>query len=129
MVNVKYDWQWPREYYARSQCLKKTSLKEVARIFNVPYQSLRRVAAIEEWQGHVFICSNLGLIEHFETVQQQDIFADIAYDLFRRNYDRLDEINSIRYRDIFVEVDRKTARRELFSRLEREFIEYYQHDF
>lgn len=89
-MNLKYDWNWMRAYYARSWCNSRTSLKEISELFNVPYQTVRRVAANENWVGHVVIFRDK--IEHFQSSEYQEKYLKLAIPLAHRNYETLEEM-------------------------------------
>lgn len=89
-MNVKYDWEWMREYYARSQRNSRTSLKDIAALFDVPYQSVRRKAAEENWGGLLVYFREY--IEYFPSLEVQQQFLELAKPLTRRNYSNVDAI-------------------------------------
>ncbi|MFJ6207339.1 hypothetical protein [Lysinibacillus sp. NPDC092081] len=91
-MNLKFDWDWMREYYARSQCISRTSLKDVSKLFGVPYQTVRRVAAKENWIGNVAVCRCAELIEYFPSVEYQERYLELAVPLVHRNYEKLEEM-------------------------------------
>ncbi|EON73838.1 hypothetical protein [Lysinibacillus sphaericus] len=93
-MNLKYDWDWMREYYARS-CKSKTSLKDISALFNVPYQTVRRVAAKENWIGNVAVCRCAELIEYFPNMEYQEQYLKMAVSLAHRNYEKLEEIQRL----------------------------------
>lgn len=90
-MNLKYDWDWMREYYARS-CKSRTSLKDVSELFNVPYQTVRRVAAKENWVGNVAVGRCANLIDYFKGVEYQECYLNLAKPLAHRNYETLEEM-------------------------------------
>ncbi|UDK95242.1 hypothetical protein EYB33_02780 [Lysinibacillus sphaericus] len=90
--NIKYDWDWMREYYARSQKNSRTSLKDVSELFGVPYQTIRRVAAKENWIGNVAVCRCAELIGYFPSVAHQEQYLKLAVPLAHRDYERLEEM-------------------------------------
>lgn len=90
-MNLKYDWDWMREYYVRS-CKNRTSLKDISELFNVPYQTVRRVAAKENLVGNVAVGRCANLIDYFESFEDQDSYLNLGKTLAHRNYDILDEM-------------------------------------
>ena len=92
-MNNKYDWNWVREYYARSQQNSHTSLKELATLFNIPYQTIRLVAAKEGWVGHVALFR--GQIDYFTDKQHQQRYLAVAVALVHQDYTRLDEMEQV----------------------------------
>gem|GEM_PF-3345375 len=90
--NIKYDWDWMREYYARSQLNSRTSLKDISKLFEVPYQTVRRVAAKENWIGNVAICRCAELIEYFPNTEYQEKYLKLAVSLAHRDYETLEEM-------------------------------------
>lgn len=95
IVNLKYDWDWMREYYARSQKNSLTSLKDVSQIFEVPYQTVRRVAAKENWIGNVAVCRCAELIKYFPSVAHQEQYLKLAVSLAHRDYEKLEEMQRL----------------------------------
>jgi len=93
ILNLKYDWDWMREYYARSQQNSRTSLKDVSELFGVPYQTVRRVAAKENWVGDFAICRCAELIEYFPSVTHQEQYLKLAVSLAHRDYEGLEEMH------------------------------------
>jgi len=81
-----------REYYARSQKNSRTSLKDVSQIFEVPYQTIRRVAAKENWIGNVAVCRCAELIKYFPSVAHQEQYLKLAVSLAHRDYEKLEEM-------------------------------------
>jgi len=90
--NNKYDWDWMREYYARSQLNSRTSLKDISKLFEVPYQTVRRVAAKENWISNVAICRCAELIEYFPNTEYQEKYLKLATSLAHRDYEKLEEM-------------------------------------
>ena len=95
IVKLKYDWDWMREYYARSQENSRTSLKDVSEIFEVPYQTVRRVAAKENWIGNVAVCRCAELIEYFPNTEYQEKYLKLAVSLAHRDYEKLEEMQRL----------------------------------
>ncbi|WP_375199493.1 hypothetical protein [Bacillus sp. RS11] len=91
-MNMKYDWDWMREYYVRSQQNSRTSLKDVSKLFGVPYQTVRRIAAKENWIGGVAVCRCAELIEYFPDTEYQEQYFKLAKPLAHRNYKELEEM-------------------------------------
>lgn len=89
-MNSKYDWEWMREYYARSQRNSSTSLKDIAVLFDVPYQSVRRKSAEENWGGLLVYFREY--IEYFPNLKVQQQFLELAKPLTRKNYSNVDSI-------------------------------------
>ncbi len=81
-----------REYYARSQLNSRTSLKDISELFEVPYQTVRRVAAKENWIGNVAVCRCAELIEYFPSDTHQEQYLKLAVSLAHRDYEKLEEI-------------------------------------
>lgn len=81
-----------REYYARSQLNSRTSLKDISKLFEVPYQTVRRVAAKENWIGNVSVCRCAELIEYFPNTEYQEKYLKLAASLAHRDYEKLEEM-------------------------------------
>ena len=92
-MNNKYDWDWVREYYSRSQQNSRTTLKELATLFDIPYQTIRLVAAKENWVGHVTIFRDN--IDSFIDLQHQQRYLELAVALTHHDYTRLDEMEQL----------------------------------
>jgi len=92
ILNFKFDWDWMREYYSRSQKNSRTSLKDISELFGVPYQTVRRVAAKENWIGNVAVCRCAELIEYFPSVAHQEQYLKLAVSLAHRDYEKLEEM-------------------------------------
>jgi len=84
-----------REYYARSQKISRTSLKDISKLFGVPYQTVRKVAAKENWIGNVAVCRCAELIEYFPSVAHQEQYLKLAVSLAHRDYERLEEMQRL----------------------------------
>lgn len=81
-----------REYYARSQQNSRTSLKDISKLFGVPYQTVRRIAAKENWIGDVAVCRCAELIKYFLSIEYQERYLELAVPLAHRNYEKLEEM-------------------------------------
>jgi len=81
-----------REYYARSQQNSRKSLKDVSNLFEVPYQTVRRVAAKENWIGNVAVCRCAELIKYFPDTEYQEQYLKLAVSLAHRDYEKLEEM-------------------------------------
>ncbi len=81
-----------REYYARSQINSRPSLKDVSELFGVPYQTVRRIAAKENWIGDVAVCRCAELIKYFHDTEYQEQYLKLAIPLAHRNYEKLEEM-------------------------------------
>ncbi|RIJ64155.1 hypothetical protein [Rummeliibacillus sp. POC4] len=90
-MNTKYDWDWPRSYYARSQRNGRTTLKDVSTLFGIPYQTVRRKAATENWVGHVAIFRDK--IEYFPNLEYQERFLELAKPLAHGNIENISEMD------------------------------------
>jgi len=45
-----HNWKDAKEYYIGSGWLSGVSMMDVSKVFNIPYQSVRRRAATEQWR-------------------------------------------------------------------------------
>lgn len=81
-----------REYYARSQLNSRTSLKDISKLFGVPYQTVRRIAAKENWVGGVAVCRCAELIVYFPSTEYQEQYLKLAIPLVHRDYENLEEM-------------------------------------
>lgn len=89
-MNIKYDWDWMREYYARSQQNSRTSLKDIASLYGVPYQSVRRKAAEENWVGMAAVFRER--IQYFKDLETQSQYLYLAKQLARKDYRNVEAI-------------------------------------
>lgn len=50
-MNIKYDWDQAEQFFMKPGEGKEVSLKDVSERFNIPYQTVRRYAAAQEWHS------------------------------------------------------------------------------
>lgn len=50
-MNIKYDWDQAEQFFMAAEGLGKISLKEVSERLNIPYQTVRRHAAVHDWHS------------------------------------------------------------------------------
>ncbi len=48
---MKYDWQEAERYFLNSGHESRISLREISERFQIPYQTVRRYAAKQEWHN------------------------------------------------------------------------------
>lgn len=87
-MNDKYNWDWMREYYMRSQENSRTRLKDVATLFDVPYQTVRRKAGQENWVGNAAVFSDK--ISYFKDQKIQKRYLELAVPLAKKDYRDID---------------------------------------
>ncbi|MED3554003.1 hypothetical protein [Cytobacillus praedii] len=49
MANRKYDWVTAERFFLDSGYTSKVSLKTISENYNIPYQTVRRYAAVHKW--------------------------------------------------------------------------------
>lgn len=92
-MNNRYDWDWVRSYYVRSQRNSRTSFKELSKLFKIPYQTIRRKAAQEGWVGHTVWFRTQ--IKYFENMDFQREFLSLAIPLAHKDYSKLGEMEQL----------------------------------
>lgn len=73
-MNKKHDWDEVKHYFVTGD---KKTLKAVASVFNIPYQSVRRVAAKERWVGCRLVYREFGVYCYTAEAQKKELSAGV----------------------------------------------------